>query len=214
MPRRLLASAVLCAAASAAAAEVDGLDLEPPPGFTAMPLAPRETRALAPGPRAAPRALLAVFAHAPSDASLVVTRIDAPLEDGPELRDRLAQATVDHFRDELELDLRLAWATRGKPPGPLLEVAGRFPLDGSEHAVVLAWFGAGARSYVVTLSAPSSNLDALLPGFETTLSTVRIAPDPGPPAVPQRGWLAAAGAALGLLVALALRRRKPTKAAP
>lgn len=185
-----------------------GAALRLPPEFVPLPLRGRETAALAPGDSEARRELLGAFENAGADASLLVSSIDETLEDGPDLRDRLAKATVDHFREELELDLRLSWATRGRAPAALVEVAGRFPLGDQERGVVVAFVPSAGRTYVLTLSAPASQLERLTPGFEAAVRSFRAAPErEGGEPLPARWILAAVGGALGLAVWLVLRRR-------
>ena len=209
-------AAILAALALSVAVGADdlgaGLRLSPPDGFRRLDASlVRGSAALVPMTGGeARRSLLAVFAEVREDepATLVVGRVERPLELDSGVRSAAASAIAGHFRGELDLEVVVDRpAIVQGSGGPRLEArahtrAGR----GGARLVRFAFVPAGLAHFVLAASVPAEREAELEEPIGRAFDS--FAAPGGKVGAPERRNLALRAAAfglLGVLVALALR---------
>lgn len=183
--------------------ELQGLSLRPPAGFQPIDVVGTETGALAPGAPGAPRTLLLSLLREP-DALFAVSLVEAPLDQGPGFRDRLARAALDHASQALGVDMRLLWS-EALDSG--VELATRYRIAGSERGMLLAFLPLEERTVVVALAAPAETVAALEPAFAEVLASVERLGTDAPPDGRASGLVALLSLAGGAALAAASRGR-------
>jgi hypothetical protein len=185
-----------------------------PPGFAPDPSLPSGVSAAAapvlPDSNGTPPRLDAVFSDVAQDggSSLFVAAVDAPLPEGSFVPERLASMALDYLKDELGSDLKIEWVDRVPAAGDqVVELAGRFSLYGQERVAQVAFVPDGNRYFVVSASLPKDRFGNQGPQIEAALASFRFT-GPRQSRLSEGELGAIAGAALGLGVALELRRRR------
>jgi hypothetical protein len=197
-----------------------GFDLVVPEGFSlAHDLPQGPTGAAAPAPPGVGSEIAAVFRRNGPEgtATLLLSFVDAPLDESSGAPERLCALAMAYMKEELDADLRLEWVDHvATGNGKVIELAGRFSLLGEERVAQFAFVPMTSRHLVLMASLPQATFTVLGPKIEAALGTLRFEHKPGRGGVARASWGAALGVGLGcaLLLATAWRRRKMRRAAP
>jgi len=230
-----LALAVLAAASSASpaaapgepgepaeVAEVAGTRFELPKGFQRVEDAmARGSVALVPQVSGeSRRALLAAFAEGGEfgSATLVVGRVERPLELDPGVRSAVASAIAGHFRGELDLEVVVDRPTLQQGAhGPRLLTRAHTRAGADPRTVRFAFVPAGAVHYVLAASFPADREADFDQAFERVFESFDPPRVPAPPASARSTVLRVAlfgAAGLALVVGLRLWQRRRRAKSP
>lgn len=203
--------------ASSDEVDVGAARLAPPAGFR------RVTDSMVHGSAAllplvageAPRGLMAAFVEAGEGASatLVVGRIDRPLELEPAVRASAASAIAGHFRGELDLEVVVDRAVLVQgTSGPRLEARAHTRAGAEPREVRFAFVPGGAVHYVLAASVPQGRSadfeEPITRAFDSFHAPASAAPASGRGVLVRVAAFGAAGAAVVVALRLWLRRRK------
>ncbi len=219
----LLAAAAAAAAPAGEAVEVGGARLVLPAGFRRVEDAMvKGSLALVPQVSGeSRRGLLAAFAEGGefSTATLVVGRVERPLDLDPGVRSAVASAIAGHFRGELDLEVVVDRPTLLQGgQGQRLETRAHSRAGGDPRTIRYAFVPAGAVHYVLAASFPADREadfdDAFGRAFESFQAAAVEPPQAaGPPLALRVALFGAAGLAFALGLGLWQRRRRAADAA-
>lgn len=142
-------------------------------------------------------------------ASMLVSVIEDPLRLGPNARDDAATTVTKHLRDELGLEFTLERADVVSGAAARVEVRGSIRQGAQLRKVLVALFAGDTRRSVVLFSVPSGRWDAMVPGLDESLETMRVDQGPGPSRSFALAFAVLVGAAL--LASVGLWRRRAAR---
>jgi hypothetical protein len=202
-----------------------GFGLVLPEGFTPQPDLPLgETGAAAPAPPGVRTRVEAVFERRGGEgvSSLVLSIVEAPLDQGTGAPERLCALAMAFVKDQLDSELRLDWVDHVPAAGgKVIELAGRFNLLGEDRVAQFAFVPMASRHLVVMASVPQAGFATLGNLIEGSLSTLKISRQRAPAGVAGASWSAGgAGASIGaaagiaFVIARAWRRKVARRSPP
>jgi hypothetical protein len=211
----IFAWAILAAAPSAGPRYQSdaGFELTLPPGFASDPSLPvGDTRAAGPVAENERARIDAAFTDSGRRSSIVITVVDAPLDDRDQVPELIGPRTMAFVKAQLGTDLKFEWFERVPfTGGRAAELAGRFTLDGAERVAQFAFVPAGSRHLILMASMPRDRFATLGPQFEASLATLRFAPDKPSEGLFRAGLAPIAAGLLGIFLAWRLQSRRRAK---
>jgi len=161
---------------------------------------------LEPGAR---RAVVEAWVDLAAGASLVLGRVEAPLESGREPALEIPAAIAGHLRGELDLEATVGPARREAGPlGPRWEARASTRAGEGPRTVRFAFYPAGAVHYVLAASYAPDAEAKLAERLAGTFERFAPVAEQAPRRWAQARWAALAGALVVIAALAAARRRR------